>query len=204
LEQKYIRVDFQIIANQIKNGSRVLDVGCGDGALLAYLREKKEVDGRGLELSMSRVRSAVGQGLPVIHGNLETDLKNYPKDAFDYVILSQTLQATRNPKQVIKDLLRLGKVVVVSFPNFGYWRVRTSLLLNGMMPTTETLPHTWYDTENIHLCTIKDFVGLVDNIGVKIRSGYALNGEGKPKKLNATSWLANLISQQAIFFLGKE
>ena len=198
-----IRVDLQLVADQIGAGSRVLDVGCGDGILLAYLRDFRQVDGRGLELSMARVRAAVRHGLAVIQGNLETDLKNYPEGAFDYVILSQTLQATHNPKEVLEDLLRIGKRVVVSFPNFGHWRVRLSLLLSGRMPNTPTLPEQWYETENIHLCTIKDFVSLVRELGVIIEAGFALNGKGRPQWFRATGRLANLFSEQALFVLGQ-
>lgn len=199
-----IRVDLQLVADQVAPGSRVLDVGCGDGILLAYLRDFKRVDGRGLELSMARVGAAVRQGLAVIQGNLETDLKNYPADAFDYVILSQTLQATHNPKEVLEDLLRVGKHVVVSFPNFGHWKVRLALLLGGRMPSTPTLPDQWYDTDNIHLCTIKDFVDLVTSLGIVIEEGFALSGDGQPSAYQATGRLANLFSEQALFVLGRK
>lgn len=199
-----LRVDLQLIADQIKPGSRVLDVGCGDGTLLAYLRDAKQVDGRGLELSMTRVKAAVRHGLAVIQGDLETDLKNYPADAFDYVILSQTLQATHNPREVLEDLLRLARHAVVSFPNFGYWSVRLALLLNGRMPSTPTLPDTWYSTENIHLCTIKDFVSLVDDLGLEIEAGYALDAAGRKRGFAATGRIANLFSEQALFLLGRQ
>lgn len=199
--QSGIRVDLQLVADQIKPNSRVLDVGCGDGMLLAYLRDQKQVDGRGLELSMARVSGAVREGLAVIQGDLDSDLKHYPEGAFDYAILSQTLQSTRNPKEVLVDLLRLGTYAVVSFPNFGHWRVRLELLLRGHMPSTPTLPESWYDTENIHLCTIKDFLTLVDNMGVTIEAGFALDGHGKKVSYAATGWLANLFSEQALFVL---
>lgn len=198
-----IRVDLQLVADQIQPGSRVLDVGCGDGILLAYLRDSKQVDGRGLELSMARVSAAVRVGLAVIQGDLETDLENYPANAFDYVILSQTLQATHNPKEVLEDLLRVGRHAVVSFPNFGHWKVRLSLLFRGRMPSTPTLPDQWYDTDNIHLCTVKDFVNLVNSLGVTIEAGFALNGKGQPRHYGATGRLANLFSEQALFVLGR-
>ena len=203
-KQDTLRVDLQLIADQIKPGSRVLDVGCGDGTLLSYLRDAKQVDGRGLELSMTRVKAAVRHGLAVIQGDLEADLKNYPADAFDYVILSQTLQATHNPREVLQDLLRLGKHAVVSFPNFGYWAVRLALLFDGRMPSTPTLPDTWYSTENIHLCTIKDFLSLVDELDLKIEAGYALDAAGKKRGFAATGRLANLLSEQALFLLGRQ
>ncbi len=202
--QEHIRVDLQLVADQIKPGSRVLDVGCGDGMLLAYLRDVKQVDGRGLELSMARVSAAVGAGLAVIHGDLEMDLQHYPANAFDYVILSQTLQATHNPRKVLEDLLRVGRHAVVSFPNFGHWSVRLALLLSGRMPSTPTLPDQWYDTANIHLCTVKDFVSLVNDLGVIIEAGFALNGKGQRRSYNATGRVANLFSEQALFVLGRE
>lgn len=203
LQRDGIRVDLQLVADQINPGSRVLDVGCGDGMLLSYLRDYKQVDARGLELSMTRVTGAVRQGLAVVQGDLETDLKNYPANAFDYVILSQTLQATHNPKEVLQDLLRLGSKAVVSFPNFGHWKVRLALLLGGRMPSTPTLPDSWYDTANIHLCTIKDFLDLVKDLGVTIEAGFALDGHGQKLGHSATGRLANLFSEQALFVLAR-
>ncbi|MEE2704948.1 MAG: methionine biosynthesis protein MetW [Pseudomonadota bacterium] len=199
-----MRIDLQIIADQIPNNSRVLDVGCGDGTLLAYLTEKKNINGRGLELSTSKVNEALRNGLAVVQGDLESELDNYPKNSFDYVILSQTLQATRNPKRVLKTLLNIGDNIVISFPNFGHWRVRLSLLIKGKMPSTPTLPETWYDTENIHLCTILDFIGLVEELDVNIKKGYALDKDGSIKTSKAISWAANLLGEQAIFFIEKK
>ena len=199
-----MRIDLQIIADQIPDNSRVLDVGCGDGTLLAYLTEKKNINGRGLELSTSKVNEALRNGLAVVQGDLESELSNYTKESFDYVILSQTLQATRNPKSVLETLLHIGNNIVISFPNFGHWKVRLSLLLKGKMPTTPTLPETWYDTENIHLCTILDFISLVDELDVSIKKGYALDKDGSIKTLKALGWAANLVGEQAIFFLEKK
>jgi methionine biosynthesis protein MetW len=196
-----IRVDLQQVADLVPAGSRVLDAGCGDGTLLAYLTRFKQVDGRGLELSMSRVRAAVSQGLPVIQGNLETDLKDYPEGAFDYVILSQTLQATHNPRAVMEELLRVGRCAIVSFPNFGHWRVRLSVMFGGRMPVTPMLSDGWFDTPNIHLCTILDFIDLCRLMEVKIEAGFALDAMGQRLGFAATSARANLLSEQALFVL---
>jgi methionine biosynthesis protein MetW len=198
-----IRVDLQQVADLVPAGARVLDVGCGDGALLAYLGTFKQVDGRGLELSMARVRAAVSQGLSVIQGNLETDLKDYPAGAFDYVILSQTLQATHRPRVVLEDMLRVGRRAIVSFPNFGHWRVRLSIMFGGRMPVTRTLSDTWFDTPNIHLCTILDFVDLCREIGVRIEAGYALDSLGRQKRYSALAPYANLFGEQAVFVLAR-
>src|SRR5712691_4532317 len=154
------RVDLLLIAEMVTRGARVLDIGCGDGTLLRILSEQRGVDGRGIELSQAGVNSCVAQGLAVIQGDADTDLVYYPDLAFDFAILSQTIQATYSPRHVLEQLLRIGKRAVVSFPNFGHWRVRTQLLFGGKMPKTDNLPDRWYDTPNIHLCTIKDFVDL--------------------------------------------
>ena len=196
-----IRVDLQQVADLVPAASRVLDVGCGDGTLLAYLTRFKQVDGRGLELSMAKVRAAVSHGLPVIQGNLETDLKDYPAGAFDYVILSQTLQATHNPRAVMEELLRVGRRAIVSFPNFGHWRVRLSVMFGGRMPVTPMLSDAWFDTPNIHLCTVHDFIDLCRLMGVRIEMGFALNALGQRLGFAATDRRANLFSEQALFVL---
>ena len=198
-----IRVDLQQVADLVPAGSRVLDVGCGDGTLLAYLTAFKQVDGRGLELSMAKVRAAVSQGMPVIQGNLESDLKDYPTGAFDYAILSQTLQATHNPSAVVDELLRIARRAIVSFPNFGHWRVRMSVMFGGRMPVTPTLADSWFDTPNIHLCTILDFVDLCRAMGVRIEESFALDGHGRRRNFSATSGIANLLSEQALFVLAR-
>ncbi|MGE4062448.1 MAG: methionine biosynthesis protein MetW [Rhodospirillaceae bacterium] len=196
-----IRVDLQHVADLVTPRARVLDVGCGDGALLAYLKIFRQVDGRGLELSMSKVRAAVSQGLPVIQGNLETDLADYPDGAFDYVVLSQTLQATHNPRVVLETLLRIGKRAIVTFPNFGYWRVRLSLLFSGRMPVTGVLSNPWFDTPNIHLCTISDFIDLARAMDIRIEQSFALDDNGRRLGFAATAGRANLFSEQALFVL---
>jgi len=195
------RVDLQVVADLIRPGARVLDVGSGDGVLLELLREAKQVDGRGVELSQRGVNECVARGLSVIQGDADTDLVFYPDNGFDYVILSQTLQATRNPKQVLTELLRIGERAIVSFPNFGHWRVRLSLLLRGRMPVTRDLPYSWYDTPNIHFCTIRDFVELCNDIGAKVESATALDANGQKIRFTMPWGFINFFGQQAVFLL---
>src|SRR6202158_1847209 len=159
------RVDLVLVSEMVERGAKVLDVGCGDGELLRILAESRGVDGRGIELSREGVNECVAKGLAVIQGDADTDLADYPDDAFDYVILSQTLQATRHPRVVLEHMLRIGRSAVVSFPNFGHWQVRLQLLFAGHMPQTDILPYSWYDTPNIHHCTIKDFRQLCTTNG---------------------------------------
>lgn len=201
--QAPIRVDLQIIAGMVAPNTRVLDVGCGDGALLDHLVHHKRVDGRGLELSQAGVNACVKQGLSVIQGDADTDLKDYPTGAFDYVILSQTLPATRSPDSVLRELTRIGRRAVVSFPNFGHWRVRISLSLSGRMPMTSCLPTPWYQTQNIHLCTIRDFIGLCETLGIAILRGNVLTPTGRGLSLDPRGAMANLFGGQAVFLLGR-
>lgn len=195
-----IRIDLQLVADMVEPASRVLDIGCGEGILLEYLNRFKQADGRGLELSMAGVRAAVAQGLSVIQGDADTDLKDYPSGAFDYVILSQTLQATRDPKGVVEHMLRIGRRGIVSFPNFGNWKVRLGLCLSGRMPVTETLTYQWYDTPNIHLCTIRDFTDLCAQLGIVVERAISLDSRGRTR-YDAGGRLANWLGEQAVFLL---
>jgi methionine biosynthesis protein MetW len=199
-----LRGDLRLVAEMIAAGTRVLDIGCGDGVLLASLARQKGVDGRGMELSQSGVNACVRHGLSVIQGDADHDLEDYPSNAFDYVVLSQTLQATHQPKRVLEHLVRIGRRVIVSFPNFGHWRIRLGLLTQGRMPLTPALAHPWYETPNIHLCTILDFVALCDELGITIERSIALDRNGLPYKLSPQGTLANLLAEQALFLLRRE
>jgi len=195
------RVDLLVIADMVEKGTRVLDIGCGDGSLLQYLAEAKGVDSRGIEISQKGVNNCVAKGLSVIQGDADADLRDYPDKSFDYVILSQTLQATRHPKLVLEEMLRIGRYVIISFPNFGHWKLRWQLMLTGRMPMTGILSNPWYDTPNIHFCTIRDFVDLVDIVGARILSAKALNAQGQPLRFSAPWWVWNFFGEQAIFLL---
>lgn len=197
------RPDHLLVCEMVQPGSRVLDVGCGDGTLLRLLAERRGVDGRGIELSQSGVNASVAHGLSVVQGDADADLAHYPDDAFDYVILSQTLQATRRPKHVVEDLLRIGRRAIVSFPNFGHWRTRLQFVVKGRMPVNPNLPDPWYETPNIHLCTIRDFVDLVDMLGARMERAVALDSFGRPVRVNAPWWFWNLFGAQGVFLLSR-
>jgi methionine biosynthesis protein MetW len=201
-----LRPELAAIADMIRPGTRVLDVGCGDGALLGHLVRNKGVDGRGIEISQQNVNACVARGLSVVQGDADTDLGEYPAGVFDAVILSQTIQATEKPLKVLKDMLRIGRRVAVSLPNFGYWRVRTSLAVHGRMPRTRTLDYNWYDTPNIHLCTLADFVGLTQEAGAIITEAHTLDDAGRttrirPETVTSGFFGPNLTAPGAIFLL---
>jgi len=191
-----LRPDLAIIADHVNRGSRILDVGCGDGALMAALRDDRGCDARGLELEPANVAAAVGRGLSVIQGDADSDLADYPDDSFDYAILSQTLQTTRRPDWVLEQLLRIGRHAFVSFPNFAHWRVRASLLFGGRMPVTRLLPIAWYATPNIHHVTVDDFRALVKERGIAIEGAWFLSGDQQ-----TGSGMANLLAEHAVFLL---
>jgi len=201
LQSLPVRVDFEVIASLVKPSTRVLDIGCGDGTLLELLITKRGIDGRGVELSQQGVDQCLAKGLSVIQGDVDKDLVYYPDDGFDYVILSQTLQTTHNPRKILGELLRIGRRAVVSMPNFGYWRVRASLLFGGRMPVTKELSYSWYDTPNIHFCTIADFLDMACEIGATVEEAVVLNRKGQRVAFRLPWNTLNLFGQQAVFLL---
>jgi len=198
-----MKTEFKIIADLIKPNTRVLDVGCGDGTLMEFLKNNKEIDIRGIEISKNNVQQCIGKGLTVIEGDAEKDLSQFPDGSFDFVILSQTLQAFLNPEKVISELLRVGKKAIVTIPNFGYWKVRLHLLMKGTMPVTRTLPDEWYNTPNLHMCTIKDFFNFCENRNINLYKSIALQNLESSKITNTNLALKNLTAVLGIFLIEK-
>lgn len=198
-----LRPDLRAIADLVPSGSTVLDIGCGDGELLAWLSSQKQVSGRGMEISLQGVNHCIARGLSVIQGDAEADLDYYLEGSVDYVILSQSLQAMRNPKAMLANLVRIGKHAIVSIPNFGYIKNRLYLMLNGRMPVTKTLSYQWHDTPNIHFCTIDDLVVLCEEMGVTIENRVYVDSRGMPYSFRGRSMFANLFGEQGIFLLKK-
>ena len=193
--------EFKIIANLLPSQSRVLDVGCGDGSLIEVLIKQKNIDARGIELEENKVKQCISKGLSVIQGNAETELNQFPDKAFDFVVLSQTLQAFYQPENVLNELLRIGKRVIISIPNFGYWQVRTSLLFFGKMPVTKSLPDSWYNTPNLHMCSIKDFYLFCYKRKIKMNKIIGINNE-KISSINRINLeMKNLLSEVGIFLI---
>ena len=198
-----MKKEFYNIAKLVIENSKILDVGCGNGELMKYINENISKDIRGIELSKSNVQKCVEKGLTVIEGDAEKDLKQFPDNSFDYVILSQTLQAFLNPEKVLDELLRVGKKAIVTIPNFGNWRVRFNLLLKGTMPITETLPHKWYNTPNLHMCTIKDFSNFCDNKQINFIKSLALNKERVLNISKSNLEIRNFFSDLGVFLIEK-
>ena len=196
-----MKKEFKVIADLLSNNTRVLDVGCGDGSLMDLLKKEKNIEVRGLELNQENVQQCIHKGLPVIQGNAETELHQFPNQSFDYVVLSQTLQAFYEPEKVLRDLLRIGKSVVISIPNFGYWKVRTKLLFFGKMPVTKTLPNTWYNTPNLHMCTIKDLFNFCDEKKINIKKVVGVNGDKTSIIKKSNLEIKNLFSKVGIFLI---
>ena len=199
-----IRTDWDLIESLIESNSKILDIGCGEGGLIKQLKTNKKADARGLEIDGNLARTAISDGLSVVQGNAENDLRQFSDSSFDYVILSQTLQAMYNPKLVLHQLLRIGAKAIISFPNFGHWKVRFQLLFKGKMPVTEGLPYTWYETPNIHFFTLKDFEVMCKDSNIYIERSIGLTGMGRQFEINNNSPVANLITNEAIFLLSKK
>ena len=197
-----MKKEFKVIADLLPENTRVLDVGCGDGSLMNLLVKEKNIEVRGLELEKQNVQECIYKGLPVIQGDAETELYQFPDQSFDYVVLSQTLQAFYNPDKVLKELLRIGKSVVVSIPNFGYWQVRTSLLFFGKMPVTKTLPNSWYNTPNLHMCSIKDLFNYCDEKNIKIQKVFGVNKDKISMIKKSNLEIKNFFSKLGIFLIG--
>ena len=195
--------EFQVIAELIEKEKKVLDVGCGDGTLMEFLKNNKKTNIRGLEISKSKVQECIAKGLTVIEGNAEKDLAQFPDKSFDYVVLSQTLQAFLDPELVINELLRVGKKAIVTIPNFGYWRIRLHLLLKGTMPITKTLPDEWYNTPNIHMCSIKDFFHFVKSRDIKIFKSLAINNQNASIINDSNLIIKNFFADLGIFLIEK-
>ena len=198
-----MKKEFQIISDLIENNTRVLDVGCGDGTLMKYLKDKKNVDTRGLEISKNNVQICISKGLTVIEGNAEKDLKQFPNSSFNYAILSQTLQAFYNPERVIDDLLNVAEKAIVTIPNFGFWKVRLDLLIKGTMPVTKNLPDEWYNTPNLHMCTLKDFFNFCSKKKIKLYKSLALHEKKISEISNFNLNLKNFSSELGILLIEK-
>ncbi len=200
-QQQGLRRDLQAIAELVKPGSSLLDVGCGEGELLQWLQQNKRVAGRGIEISQGGVNHCIAKGLAVIQGNADIDLEYYPDQAYDYAVLSQTLQTLSDPKEVLEHLVRIARYAIVSVPNFGHWKNRLFLACTGRMPVTKTLPYQWYDTPNIHFCTITDFVHLCDELSLVIEKRFYVTHQGATGIFKNKGIFANLFGEQGVFMI---
>ena len=197
-----MKKEFKVIADLLPNNVRVLDVGCGDGSLMSHLINEKNIEARGLELKKNNIQKCIYKGLSVIEGNAETELHQFPNQSYDYVVLSQTLQAFYDPEKVLKELLRIGKSVIISIPNFGYWKVRMKLLFFGKMPVTKTLPNTWYNTPNLHMCSVKDLFNFCDEKNIEIKKAVGVNEDKTSLIKKSNLEIKNLFSKLGIFLIG--
>jgi methionine biosynthesis protein MetW len=198
---KSIRADYEIIVSEVRAHARVLDVGCGDGALLQRLIAEKRVKGRGMELSQAGVNACMAHGLSVVQGDADRDLKFFPDRSFDFVILSKTIQAVHKPGAVLAELARIGDRVIVSLPNFGHWKTRFALLFGGRMPVNPSLPASWHETENIHLCTVRDFAALAEGLGLTVERAFPISGGHAGGPFARTLWRANWFAEEVVFVL---
>ena len=196
-----LRPDLQAIADMVEPNSSLLDVGCGEGELLAWLQDKKNISGRGIELSQTGVNHSIAKGLSVIQGDADTDLQYYPEQAYDYAVLGQTLQTLKDPKGTLEQLVRISRHAIVSVPNFGHWKNRLYLTFIGRMPVTKTLSYNWFDTPNIHFCTITDFVSLCEGLGLTIEKRLYVSHQGMPMNFNNRGFFANVFGEQGIFMI---
>lgn len=203
MKETLLRSDLQVIARLVETHTTLLDVGCGEGELLAWLATEKNVAGRGIELNQVGVHRAIAKGLSVIQGDANTDLQYYPEQAYDYAVLSQTLQTLQNPREVIEQLVRIARYAIISVPNFGHWKNRLHLTAIGRMPVTKTLAYQWYDTPNIHFCTIADFVVLCEEMGLMIKERLYVNHQGVPAYFSNKGWFANFFGEQGIFLISR-
>tara|TARA_B100000212_G_scaffold142163_1_gene107004 strand:- start:70 stop:675 length:606 start_codon:yes stop_codon:yes gene_type:complete len=196
-----LRKDLNLIANLIEDNSKIIDIGCGDGELLDFLNKNKNAKIQGLEIDQKKVNKCVAKGLSVIQGDADKDLSLYPEKSFEYVILSQTIQATLEPKKILYELTRIGEKVIVSIPNFGFWKVRLDLLFKGKMPITRKLNSTWFDTDNIHLCTILDFLELCDQLNLTVKQTVTITSKKQKKFTGKPSIKENIFAEEAIFLI---
>ena len=198
-----MKIQDDVLAGLIEINSRVLDVGCGDGNLLLYLKKNKRIDGRGLEINQKNVQECLGKGLAVVEGDAEKDLINYPNRSFDIAILNQAIQQFYEPRKVLNELLRIAHRAIITIPNFGYWKVRLNLLLTGTMPVTKTLPHSWYDTPNLHMSSIKDFYNLCNLDNIKVIKSISISSNKISDITSNNLEIKNLVSELGVFVVSK-